>query len=94
MKFKGFIFVLASEIELGLGSQKEVVAPALNIETRDLRFFGSLSYAIHHKARALTPPDPPALWQDCWGFRGLPVDRPSRGKPENRSPAANSLRTC
>jgi hypothetical protein len=54
MKFKGFIFVLASEIELGLGSQKEVVAPALNIETRDLRFFGSLSYATSPYANMLS----------------------------------------
>ena len=46
------------------------------------------------QARALPPPDPLALRQAFWGFGGRPVDRPSLEKPENRSPAANSLQTC
>jgi len=44
--------------------------------------------------RSLRPPDPPAVWQDSWGFWGRPVDRPNREKPENRSPSADSLGTC
>jgi hypothetical protein len=43
---------------------------------------------------SLHPPDWPSLWQGSWGFWGGPIDRQSREKPENRSPAANSLRTC
>jgi hypothetical protein len=44
--------------------------------------------------RSLRPSDPPAGWQDSWGFWGEPVDRPNREKPKNRSPTAKSLRTC
>jgi len=43
--------------------------------------------------RALRSSDPPAGWQDSWGFWGGPVDRQSREKPKNRPPRANSLRT-
>ena len=37
--------------------------------------------------RSLRPLDPPAGWQDSWGFWGGPIDRPSREKPENRYPS-------
>ena len=54
------------------------------------RYASSASFKVIH---SLPPPDPPALWQDSWGFWGGPIDRQSRKTPENRSPRANSLRT-
>ena len=51
----------------------------------------SASFKVIHSLRL---PDMPSLWQDSWGFWGGPIDRPSREKPKNRSPRANSLRTC
>ena len=55
------------------------------------RYASSASFKV---IRSLPMPDPPALWQDSWGFWRGPVDRPGREKPENHSPRANSLRTC
>jgi hypothetical protein len=52
------------------------------------RYASSASFKVN---LSLRPPDPPSEWQDSWGFWGGPVDRPSRGKPENRSPRANFL---
>ena len=51
----------------------------------------SASFKVIHSLRL---PDRPSLWQDSWGFWGGPVDRLRLEKPENRSPTANSLRTC
>ena len=70
-------------------------ARAWKVRIRQKRIVGSnpTPSASFKVIRSLRPPDPPALWQDSWGFWGGPIDRPGREKPKNRSPRANSLRT-
>jgi len=58
-------------------------ARAWKVRIRQKRIVGSnpTSSASFKVIRSLRPPDPPAGWQDFWGFWGGPVDRPGREEP-------------